>query len=75
MIDFLIQASATVLLVVGLWLAGNKDRRGPMLAATAEVLWSVVGFMHSVWGLVALSAVLAVVQGRAYIKWKAGDAK
>ena len=72
MIDFILQAAAVGLLVLGLWLSGNKDARGPLLAAIAELLWIAVGIMHSVWGLVALSAVLAVVQARAFILWK-GD--
>lgn len=69
--DIALQGSAIVLLIVGLWLAGNKNTLGPLLAAISEVLWAFVGIAHSVWGLVVLSVVLAVVQFRAYLKWKA----
>lgn len=70
MFDYILQSIAVITLIVGLWLAGNKDKRGPLLAVFSEFLWIVVGFLHGVWGLVCLSIILAVVQARAWWKWR-----
>lgn len=72
MLDLIVQALATVLLIHGLWLCGDKNPQGPLEAAISEVLWVIIGIVHGVWGLVALSLILAVVQARTYVQWRKG---
>lgn len=65
-----IQLAAIVLLLYGLYEMGKVRTRGPFLAAVSEILWVVIGVMHSVPGLVILSVILAGVQGWNFVKWK-----
>ncbi len=69
MIDFIVQFLATSLLLVGLWLMGNKKLSGPILACLAEVFTTAVGIMHNAWSIVVIGAVLFIIQGRNAIKW------
>jgi hypothetical protein len=68
-LDVATQLIATALLLYGLYVMGNHKRRGPLLAALSEVLWVVVGIQHSIYGLVLLSVILAVMQARNFVKW------
>lgn len=70
--DLLVQACAALLLIHGLWLCGDKNPQGPLEATISEVLWVIIGVVHGVWGLVALSLILAVVQARTYVQWRKG---
>jgi hypothetical protein len=74
MIDFLVQALATILLLVGLWVMGNKRLLGPFLCFLAEGFTTAVGIMHHVWSIILIGAVLFVVQVRNFIKWRAEGA-
>lgn len=68
-LDIALQALATTLLLFGLWHMGDHRRIGPLLAAVSEVLWVGVGLWHSIWGLVVLSVILGIVQGRNFLNW------
>lgn len=70
MIDFVIQFLATVLLLVGLWVMGNKRLLGPFLAFAAEFFTTIIGITHHTWSIVVIGGVLFVVQGRNFFKWK-----
>jgi len=69
MIDFVVQLSATVLLLAGLWLMGNKRLLGPFLAFLAEFFTTIVGIQHKTWSIIVIGSVLFVVQGRNFWKW------
>jgi len=71
MIDFIVQFLATVLLLVGLWLMGNKRLIGPCMAAFAEIFTTIVGIAHHTWSIVVIGSVLFIVQSRNFLKWKA----
>lgn len=70
MIDFIVQFLATVLLLTGLWLMGNKRLIGPFMTAFAEVFTTVVGITHRTWSIVVIGVVLSIVQARNFIKWR-----
>lgn len=70
MLDFLIQFLSATLLLVGLWLMGNKRLIGPFLAFVAEAFTTIVGVEHHVWSVIVIGAVLFFVQGRNFFKWR-----
>lgn len=70
MIDFIIQLLFTITLLSGIWLTGNKQLRGPFICTVAEFLTVTVGVMHHTWSIIVIGAVLAIVQGRNFIKWR-----
>jgi hypothetical protein len=70
MTDFTVQLLSAVLLLLGLWLMGDKKLIGPFLACLAELFTTVVGATHHVWSIILIGGVLFVVQGRNFLKWK-----
>lgn len=70
MIDFLIQAAGAFGLLLGLWLMGDKRLLGPFLCFLAEGFTTVIGITHHVWSIIVIGAVLFVVQGRNFWKWR-----
>lgn len=70
MIDFLVQFLSMALLLVGLWLMGDKRLIGPFLAFLAEGFTTAVGITHHVWSIIVIGSVLFVVQGRNFWKWR-----
>lgn len=71
MLDFTIQTLAAGLLFYGLWSMGNKRLRGPLVTAIAEVFTLLVGIAHNTWSIVVIGGVLAIVQYRNFLKWRA----
>jgi len=71
MIDFTVQFLATVLLLSGLWLMGNKRLIGPFMTSIAEIFTTIIGITHHTWSIVVIGVVLAFVQGRNFFKWRA----
>lgn len=70
LIDFLAQAAASCLLFAGIYETGNHRCRGPALATTSELIFIGVGIYHDVWSLSLVGVVLAVLQGRNFLKWR-----
>lgn len=70
MIDFIVQAMCVVLLLLGLWLMGDKRLLGPFLCFVAEGFTAAVGIMHHTWSIIVIGVVLFVVQARNFWKWK-----
>ena len=70
MIDFIVQFLATSLLLIGLWLMGNKRLIGPLMTAFAEIFTTIVGVTHHTWSIVVIGVVLSVVQARNFFKWR-----
>lgn len=68
--DFVIQFLATTLLLVGLWIMGNKKLMGVLMVVIAEIFTTMVGFMYGTWSIIVIGACLTIVQGRNFIKWK-----
>ena len=70
MIDFIIQFLATVLLLAGLWIMGNKKLGGVLLVVIAEIFTTIVGITHGVWSIIIIGICLTIVQGRNFIRWR-----
>jgi hypothetical protein len=70
MVDFVIQFLATTLLLVGLWIMGNKKLIGVLMVVVAEVFTTMVGIMYGTWSIIVIGVCLTVVQGRNFIKWR-----
>lgn len=75
MLDFIIQFLTMTLLLVGLWLMGDKRLKGPALTTVAEVFTTIVGVTHHTWSITIIGAVLSFVQARNFFKWKREGAK
>lgn len=71
MLDFVVQFLAMTLLLVGLWLMGNKRLLGPAMTAVAEIFTTIVGITHHTWSIVVIGVVLSFVQARNFLKWHA----
>jgi len=70
MIDFTVQFLATVLLLAGLWLMGNKKLAGVAVVVVAEIFTTAVGIMYGTWSIIVIGICLTIVQGRNFIKWR-----
>lgn len=68
-IDSMLQITANITLLYGLYAMGNHKLRGPILAGISEILWIVIGITHNIPGLCILSIILAIMQIRNSIKW------
>jgi hypothetical protein len=73
MIDFTVQFLATVLLLAGLWLMGNKKLAGVAMVVVAEIFTTAVGIMYGTWSIIVIGICLTIVQGRNFIKWRKED--
>lgn len=55
--------------LIGMWLAGNKDRRAWIVGLGNQFLWITFALMFKAWGLLPLSLALIVVYTRNLIRW------
>ena len=69
-LDHLLQFLGTALLLIGLWLMGNRLLIGPFIATVAELMLMAVGIWHGVWSLFVIGFALFFVQGRNFLKWR-----
>ena len=69
-LDFIIQFMATSLLLLGLWIMGNKKLAGVLMVVIAEIFTTMVGIMYGTWSIIVIGICLTIVQGRNFIKWR-----
>jgi hypothetical protein len=69
MIDFMLQAVSTLLVLYGVWQVGNGRLRGPLVLVVANVITVYVGLTHGVWSIVCIDAALFFIQIRTLVKW------
>lgn len=55
--------------LLGMWLAGNKDRRAWVVGLFNQFLWITFAVMFEAWGLLPLSLALVIVYARNLIRW------
>lgn len=60
----------SVLTLLTMWLAGNRDPRAWVLGLVNQGLWLLFIVMFGAWGLLPLSLALIVVYGRNLVLWK-----
>lgn len=66
----LIPLATSVVTLVGMWLAGNKDPRAWIVGLANQVLWLAFIVLFGAWGLLPLLVSLVVIYTRNLIKWR-----
>lgn len=66
---------ANVLLVVGLWMVGDKVRWAFLFTIIGEAIWVCVAIARAQWDMAAICAVFAALAVRNWIKWASEPAK
>lgn len=73
MITALVPWATSALTILGMWLLGNKDKRGWIVGLANQALWITFVILYSAWGLLPLTGWLIVVYTRNLIKWRRDD--
>lgn len=73
MLSSMMQWILSVLLIVNLYLMGNKTIWGPISGIIAQAVWVVYGIMTRQYGLVPGVVVLLLINIRNWRKWKAEE--
>ena len=61
--------------MLGLWLLGNRDRRGFVAFMISNLIWIAIGFWISSLAMILGNAVILVVNARGWRRWtRAGRA-
>lgn len=66
----LIPLATSVVTVLGMWLAGNKNVLGWYLGIANQALWLTFIIAFEAWGLLPLLVVLLFVYSRNVYRWK-----
>lgn len=66
----LIPLATSIMTLVGMWLAGNKDPRAWMVGLANQVLWFTFIVMFAAWGLLPLMVALIIVYSRNLVRWR-----
>lgn len=66
----LIPLATSVVTVIGMWLAGNKNVLGWYLGIANQGLWLAFIIAFEAWGLLPLLVTLLFVYGRNVIRWR-----
>jgi len=73
MLSTVMQWLLSVLLIVNLYLMGNKTVWGPITGIVAQGLWIFYGVMTQQYGLVPGVLILLLINIRNWRKWKAEE--
>lgn len=65
----LIPLATSVVTLVGMWLAGNKDWRAWVVGLSSQSLWLTFIIMFEAWGLLPLCGALVIVYTRNLLRW------
>lgn len=66
----LLESLAFLLVVLGVWLIGNKNVKGQYLMVVAQVFWFTIGFVQNMPGLQLQSVILFGLALRASWLWR-----
>jgi hypothetical protein len=58
-----------VLIVVGLWKIGNRQRSAFLYTLSGEAVWVIYSISLGMWDLAAICIVFAALAVRNYVKW------
>ena len=58
-----------ILIVVGLWGVGNRQRRAFLFSIAGEAVWVLHAANQQLWDLASVCVVFLVMAIRGYIKW------
>lgn len=59
---------ANILIIVGLFILGNKDRKAFIFTFIGEVLWFTHALLHQMYDLAFICAIFSTLALRNYIK-------
>lgn len=59
----------TVLIALGLWKAGDKNRNAFLFSVVGELLWVVYAVSIRLWSLAAICLIFAAIAARNFWKW------
>lgn len=60
---------ANILIVLGLYLIGNKQRSAFLFSICGEFLWVIWSIKHGMWSLAFICTVFCLLALRSYVKW------
>lgn len=60
---------ATVFVVLGYWLIGNKNKYGYIFSFASCSMWLGIGVYLNIWTLVIMNVFIAYFVLRGFIKW------
>jgi len=60
---------AAIFELTGVWMIGNKNRAGFLLALMCNIAWIIVAIKTSLWGLLITMAAFIFINIRNYRKW------
>ena len=60
---------AAILELTAVWLIGNKNRNGFLLALMCNIAWIIVAVKVSLWGLLLTMGAFIFINIRNYRKW------
>ncbi len=58
-----------ILIIIGLWSAGNKWKYAFVFSLIGELIWVFYAVQIKLWSLAFVCAVFALIAGRNIIKW------
>jgi len=58
-----------ILIVLGLWLAGNKWKYAFVFSFFGETLWTIYAIQIKLWSLAIVCAIFALIALRNVLKW------
>ncbi len=65
-----VDIAAMIFTVAGLYIIGNKEKKGFIIASIGNMLWVTLGFLSQSTGLIVANTVLIAVYFRGFLKWK-----
>lgn len=69
-LDVAVQFAACSLTLAAMWLMGNKNLYGPVLALVGESVWLYVIIEGRLWGILPFTFACMWTHGRNWIKWR-----
>lgn len=63
------QAAASGLVLLGIWLYGQKSLYGPFLSLFACMAWAMIGLTHDMVEMMVLNIILSAMHLRNLFKW------
>ena len=58
-----------ILIIIGLWSAGNKWKYAFLFSLIGELIWVIYAIKIELWSLAFVCVVFAFIAGRNVIKW------
>lgn len=60
----------TAIGLLGIWLQGDKNKRGWLIGIAAQVLWIAYGVATEQYGFIVSACVYGFFYGRNYLRWR-----